>query len=374
LSVAQILAWTDAWFARTGAWPNLAKDVIPGTLDETWRNVDASLRRGERGLPGGTTLYRLLGEHRGVRNPNHPPPLTVAQILAWADAHHRATGAWPSARSGAIERAPGETWAAADAALRAGVRGLPGGPSLAEVLARHRGVRNPAGLPRLTAKQILAWADAHHQATGSWPTADSGPIAQAPGETWLAADAALRYGARGIPGGSSLARLLAQRRGVRNPKDLPRLTQQQVLDWADAHFRRTGRWPTARSGPIPGAPGGETWGTVQTALYDGLRGLPGGLSVARLLARRRGVPNPKALPRLRVAQILAWADAHRLRTGSWPGRLSGPVAGAPPGTTWSAVDSALNQGLRGLPGGVTLRRFLEERRGAGGPVGDRAGV
>jgi hypothetical protein len=293
LSVARVLAWADDCFARTGDWPHLTRDPIPGTGGETWRKVDGCLRRGGRGLPGGTTLYRLLAEHRGVRNPNHPPPLTV---------------------------------------------------------------------PR-----VLAWADAYHEATGGWPSADSGPVAQAPGETWAAADSALRCGVRGLPGGSSLAKVLAEYRGVRNPRDLPRLLLEDVLAWADEHRRRTGRWPTARSGPIPGAPLGETWGTVDTALRDGLRGLPGRLSVARLLAWHRGARNPKGLPRLRVAQVLAWADAHRARTGRWPRQQSGPVAGAPAGTTWAAIDAALREGLRGLPGGSSLGRLLEQRRGAGGP-------
>jgi hypothetical protein len=365
LLAEQILAWADECLERTGQWPHMTNEVIPGTEDETWRRVAYSLRRGSRGLPGGATLYQFLAEHRGVRNAVRPPPLTVGQILGWADAYHQANGTWPKMESGAIDQAPGETWHAADAALRVGCRGLAGGSSLAGLLAEQRGARNVQDLPRLTAKQILAWADAHHRATGEWPISTSGPVAQAPGETWGGVNAALDHGRRGLAGGSSLARLLARCRGVRNHRDLPRLTQEQILAWADAHFQRTGGWPTARSGPIPGAPYGETWRRVDSALICGARGLPERLSLARLLAWHRGVPNPKDMPRLRVAQILAWADAYRLRTGRWPHRLSGPVHGAPPGTTWLIVDTALHDGLRGWPGGTTLHRFLVERRGAG---------
>jgi hypothetical protein len=75
-------------------------------------------------------------------------------------------------------------------------------------------------------------------------------------------------------------------------------------------------------------------------------------------------------PRLTVAQILAWADAHRRRTGRWPGQTSGPVAGVP-GQTWAAVVEALRRGLRGLPEGDTLARLLARERGVaprrGGP-------
>jgi hypothetical protein len=93
--------------------------------------------------------------------------------------------------------------------------------SLALLLAEHRGRRTGAALPALTVAQILAWADAHHERTGSWPTHRSGPIAGAPGETWRAANDAVLLGVRGLPGGRSLASLLAERRGTppraRNP-------------------------------------------------------------------------------------------------------------------------------------------------------------
>jgi hypothetical protein len=69
------------------------------------------------------------------------PPLTVEQILAWADAHHARAGAWPACRSGPVPEAPGEAWASIDSALRHGYRGLPGGDSLARLLNRHRGRR-----------------------------------------------------------------------------------------------------------------------------------------------------------------------------------------------------------------------------------------
>jgi hypothetical protein len=60
---------------------------------------------------------------------------------------------------------------------------------------------------------ILEWACEHFERTGRWPNLWSGPIAAAPGETWCAADMALKAGRRGLPGGNSLARLLRQWRG-----------------------------------------------------------------------------------------------------------------------------------------------------------------
>jgi hypothetical protein len=88
-----------------------------------------------------------------------------------------------------VEGSGGETWRNIDAALRLGV-----------LIARERGVRNRASLPRLTVQAILAWADAHHQRTGSWPTAASGAIPAAPGETWLGVNLALAEADLGVPG------------------------------------------------------------------------------------------------------------------------------------------------------------------------------
>jgi hypothetical protein len=49
---------------------------------------------------------------------------------------------------------------------------------------------------------------AHHLPMEKWPVCHSGPIADAPGETWGAVNQALYLGVRGFPGGSSLSRLL----------------------------------------------------------------------------------------------------------------------------------------------------------------------
>jgi hypothetical protein len=335
--------------------------VTAGPLGLTWRALDSALRLGFRGLEGGSSLAQLLAEHRQVRNPSQLPRLSRQQVLAWADAHQKRTGAWPTAQTGPVAGASGETWRALDSALRNGGRGLAGGSSLARLLAERRGVRNLQDLPRLTLRQILAWADAHHRRTGEWPGDAPIPIEEALGETWVGLDAALRNGGRGLPGGSSLARLLAEKRGVRNPKQLPRLTIRQVRAWARAHRRRTGEWPTRRSGSVVEALG-ESWSAIDAALGQGCRGLPAGLSLSRLLAAPRASPAEGYRPNLRLSRILAWADAHRRRTGAWPTARSGRIPGTP-GETWSGVDEALRTNRRGLTGGSSLARLLGEHRG-----------
>jgi hypothetical protein len=353
LTEEQILAWADAHHERTGTWPTAKSGIIPDSNRENWSAITASLRVGLRGLPGGSSLAQLLARHCRKRNHLDLPPLTEAQVLSWADAHQGRTGDWPDCDSGPVPEAPGETWCAVDSALARGRRGLPGGSSLALLLAEKREVRNAWSRPVLSVEQVLAWADAHHQRTGRWPGLDSGPVADAVGETWHAVDGALVNGLRGLPGGFSLAELLGVERGVRNSCTMPRLSRKQVLDWATAHFRRTGDWPTRESRPIAEAPG-ETWHAVDAALKCGGRGLRGGSS-------RKGLSKP--LP----ARSIPWDYAEPMRGLAAVGeRLS---------TRWSTAIGFCRAGaFRQLPAlflgqvprqeGLKVRRRLPTRRGA----------
>jgi hypothetical protein len=124
--------------------------------------------------------------------------------------------------------------------------------------------------------------DAHRRRTGGASRTAAGPTPRHPGDVGRGGGAAA--GALGLPGGSSLPRLLAARRGARNPAAPPRLTIGGILASAGAHRGREGRWPSARSGPVLEAPGG-TWRRVATALREGLPGLPGGDLLPQLLRR-----------------------------------------------------------------------------------------
>jgi hypothetical protein len=140
--------------------------------------------------------------------------LTIAQVLSWADNFRRRTGGWPTQRAGVIPGSRGTTWVAVAQALREGLRGFPGGDTLASLLARERGAEPASGRyhrRKLTPADILCWAQAHRRRTGRFPHASSGPVLDAPSETWGALNQALLWGRRGLRGGSSssLSQLLS---------------------------------------------------------------------------------------------------------------------------------------------------------------------
>lgn len=277
LTVEQILQWADHHFKSTGRWPLTKHGKILAAPEETWSGINAALSLGYRGLPGDSSLPQLLAKCRGVRNPKALRPLSETQILRWADYHRKQIGQWPKQFSGKVLSAPEETWSGINAALGNGSRGLPGDSSLAILLMKKRGVWNKSALPRLTERIVLKWADHHHKTTGQWPTRQTGKVLAAPEETWSRINEALMDGSRGLAKKLSLARLLAKKRGVLNEKALPKLNREQILAWADHHFKKTGEWPTRQSAKVLTAPE-EDWRRIDWALRQGNRGLNKGLT------------------------------------------------------------------------------------------------
>jgi hypothetical protein len=305
-------------------------------------------------------LPEFINSEGGVAAPLKP--LTIRQILQWADLHHQYTGRWPTSRCGPVMYGSEDTrtWEGVNTALAKGTCGLPGGTSLRQLLAKRRGARDPRlARPNLSIKQILAWADSHQQRTGEWPYRDAGQVAEARDISWNTIDRYLKRGVIDNGKRTTLANLLRDMRGVWDGGK-PLLTEKLILKWADAHHNRTGRWPVTLSGDVIDQPG-ENWAAIDMALRNARRGITRKISLSQLLRRERGkyyYPKPEPLT---ARQVLAWADVHFRRTGRWPTRKSGPVYGAP-GEKWSSIDLALTHGTRGLPGGQTLAQFLDQHR------------
>jgi len=284
LSVDKILMWMDDHRARTGRWPGRDSGyVLATTDDERWSAIDTALRLGHRGLPGNSSLVKLLATRRGVRHRSHTPRLALKQIVRWAREHQARTGRWPTTHSGSIHGASGETWKGVDAALRSMGRGLRVQGTLVQVLARHVGRRPRLRKTALVLGQIKHWGRSFRKRHGCWPGPVNEAVREAPGETWGKIDQALRQGYRGLPGGSSLGALF----GVKKGRKKAPLSLKQIGWWADAYFREHARWPVVQAGGIPGGRG-LTWRAVDAALRQGHRGLKGGSSLYRFLKSRRG--------------------------------------------------------------------------------------
>src|SRR5262245_61975877 len=246
LTIAKILAWADQFHHRHGTWPNEKSGPIEGTPSETWGGVSCAMFMGKRGLRGKSTLSSLLLKHRGISVGRKA--LNEAAIFRWAKMHFEKTQKWPTQRSGVILDAPQENWSAVNDALKHGRRGLSGGSTLLELLAKH-GIRPERGR-NIPPAQILKWADQFFAEHGDWPRPESGRVPGRPRLTWGAVDYALRQRGRDGGGNSSLFLFLQQQRGAypgskRRPYRTTaerRLSLAKIRTWARAHRKRTGQW------------------------------------------------------------------------------------------------------------------------------------
>jgi hypothetical protein len=358
LKAEAILRWVAEWKERTGKWPNSLSGEIPGSGGEKWNVVDLALGAGGRGLPGGSSLAKLIAEHFNVRNATNLPPLSIELITRWISEWRERKGSFPDPAFGVIPGSEGETWGGVNHALRAGRRGLPGGSSLAKFIAEHFDGRHKTILKSLSIMEIKRWISEWRERQDSWPSQMSGEIPGSGGETWGAIDSALRDGGRGLPSGSSLPRFIADHFSVRNATNKPDLTIKMIKKWITEWKERDGEYPKIKSGEIPGS-GGETWNAVNQALYSGGRSLPSGSSLPKLIATHFGVRNDSNKPRLSATIIKQWISEWKQREGYWPTTTSGEIPGSG-GETWNAVESALRVGGRGLSGGSSLAKFKAE--------------
>jgi superfamily II DNA or RNA helicase len=350
LTVERILEWADLHKAATGKWPTQNAGTIEGT-NENWSAVSQCLFYGLRSLPGGETLSQLLAKHRGHQPKNTLPPLTYADILAICDAYFQAHGTYPDVKSGYCESLA-MTFHSLDGVMRQGRRGLTKRITLAQLLAAERGKRNPAGLPALTQPQIKQWILEFHKTHGRYPRRNDGPIPNSH-DTWETVANAMLNGLRGLTSRKTLRRYVADTFDAG-----ARLTESKVLKWCDEYRAQHGNYPnSSTTGPIPGTT--ETWQGIVGACGNGTRGLK--RTLPQLLAARRGVRNIQNAAALTVDQILRWARSHKRRTGKWPTATSGPI----PNTleTWSGIDVASKRGRRGLSQKRSLAQLLADEAG-----------
>lgn len=355
LTEDQILELADQHHRRTGRWPNRDSGDIDGTED-SWSSICVALRNGARGLPRKITLADLLFEKRQVPNKANRPALTDQQVLEWADRHKLLTGEWPDQTSGPVD-GENENWRGINSALSKGLRGFPGGSSIHQVLEAHGRIQRRFWDPSITVEDILFSADRFFARHKRWPKrTDIEPAVRH--FVWTTVDNQLRQGWENHSPGGSLALLLMEHRGYRHHLQLDPLSPEKIIDWAQEYHESFGRWPTSKSGDVPGTT--ENWRKIDAALKQGHRGLTKGDSLAKLLSRKLGVHSRQTSPRLSVKRILHWCDIHKSKYGCFP--TVHDARGPREGETWLAINASLERGNRGLPGGTSLAALLAEHR------------
>ncbi len=342
----------------------------------TWAAIDIALRKGLRTLPGGSCLVKI-NEELGHRSFHKPPPFSKQQVLDWIIKYKEKNDKYPTQTDGIIEFAEGEyegeTWSSVDSALRKERRGFSGGSSLATLVTEEFNIKNHMKLPNLTTTLIIEWATQYFSIHDKKPTRYSGIIEfvskEYEGITWAIVNKALEHGVRGFPGGSSLAKLIQKKLNIKNHMDLPKLTEEMIVKWISQYIEKHKEKPTKDRGIIEFASGtykGITWGAVISALTKGGRGLPKGSSLATLIQGKLNIKNHMNLPKLTEEIIIEWAKLHLNKYKKKPSQNSGEIEFASEDykpITWLAINTALDKGGRGLPGGSSLALLVEKYLG-----------
>lgn len=115
--------------------------------------------------------------------------------------------------------------------------------------------------PDITLDQVLEWMQRYLDDKGKLPSQLSGDCVYSPGYTWLHIENYLVLGRHGLPGGLSISKLKDQYFGTR--------AEKTILEWADAHYSRNGRWPV--KGRVHERPG-VNWKALNERFRLGCRG------------------------------------------------------------------------------------------------------
>ena len=160
---------------------------------------------------------------------------------------------------------------------------------------------------------ICGWIERFHVDMGYYPKGVSGSIPYSEdGITWHALDLALTLGWRGLPGNSSLSKLLGERFGIVNKTNTKQYTEKKIKQWIKRYIKDHGVFPIYESGLVEYAePDGFIpihWAAINTILRTGGRGLLGNKSLKKLMAQEY-ITTSEASKYLGISRGVLWKSA-----------------------------------------------------------------
>lgn len=232
---------------------------------------------------------------------------------------------WERDSEGNWVEVKGENWhSTIEPALRDGGRALPGGSSI------HKLKKKYGLTQKLLAKETIRdWCQLFYERAkqtrgrGKCPTVldkivwerdSEGIWVQVKGERWDKINGALRKGFRGLPGGSSLNELMEEYSITDN------FTEEEIVKYFRLFYEKTKEDSDDRIGRYPNNGDPIVWdrdkdgnwivvqdesfsGTIESALRNARRGMPGGSSIAKIKTKYGLVDDYVPHPRKRLRAL-----------------------------------------------------------------------
>ena len=231
--------------------------------------------------------YNLRLAHNTNAGKLKKKSLTEHLILQWINAYQNEHNCFPTRKSGIIHYAAKEylniTWIYyQNHALIDGIRGLLGGMSLEKFIRKHFKIKY-----KLKIEEIKQWISLWRQDKGYDPIANQELIPYDKGFkglTWGTVDVSLAAGRRGLPGGLSLLKLKQSLGSFKTKKQLgikrgcyKPLSIKLILEFLLSYKQKYYKFPSLRKNkkdiiehPLAN---NTTWGSIDTALRKGQRGI-----------------------------------------------------------------------------------------------------
>ena len=133
----------------------------------------------------------------------------------------------------------------------------------------------------LTIEQVLNWCDIYYERNKKYPGQYAKSIPEMQSDTFNNINAAFNQGIRGLPQMTGLAALLAQERGYVHNQNKLSIDLDDVVKEMINFFKENKKFPTADNKQTAGSLDCN-WSALNSSLHIGGRGLPKGLSLAKL--------------------------------------------------------------------------------------------
>ena len=331
---------------------------------ESWRNVNACISNGSRGLESIKKFGGLHGYciHLKLKEPDlENPDFTVDQVERAIRAFHAEHGKAPSAVRHDASKYLGwtlpERWDNVDACIKTGRRGLKALKafgSLSKYCAHLLKLKNPD----FTVDQVERAIRAFYAGHGKVPSAVSGDASKYLGwtlpEQWRNVDECIRNGSRGLESIKEFGGL--SKYCVHLKLKNPDFTVEQVERAIKAFHAERGEAPIQTSGdasPYLGWPDGAgRWDNVNACIKTGRRGLEALKAFGGLhgFCIHLGLKDNK--PDFTVDLLERAIRAFYAGHGKVPSAVSGDASkylGWPDGTeSWKNINQCIRNGSRGL--------------------------